>query len=149
MTSAHRNLKLWFVEQTLLVIKPDAVARGVIGEIITTIERAGLKIAGLVMRRLSRAEAEEFYAIHRGKDFFTGLVEFIISGPVVALLVEGENARQRVRELAGATDPAKAKPGTIRQRFGTSVRTNAVHAANPAEDVEREIRFFFGNLSQP
>uniref|UniRef100_A0A7C1SH69 Nucleoside diphosphate kinase n=2 Tax=candidate division WOR-3 bacterium TaxID=2052148 RepID=A0A7C1SH69_UNCW3 len=137
------------MEQTLLVIKPDAVARGVIGEIITTIERAGLKIAGLVMRRLSRTEAEEFYAIHRGKEFFAGLVEFIISGPVVALLVEGENARQRVRELAGATDPARAADGTLRQRFGSSVRQNAVHAANPAEDVEREIRFFFGNLSQP
>lgn len=137
------------MEQTLLVIKPDAVARGVIGEIITMIERSGLRITGMVMRRLSRTEAEEFYSIHHGKDFFAGLVDFIISGPVVALLVAGENARQRVRELAGATDPAKAEPGTIRQRFGTSVRQNAVHAANPAEDVEREIRFFFGNSSQP
>ncbi len=105
------------------------------------VEKADLKITGLVMRRLSRAEAEGFYAVHQGKDFFSGLVEFICSGPVVAVKVEGE-------ALAGDTDPSKAEPGTIRQRFGSSVRMNAVHAANPAEDVARELAFFFGT-NQP
>lgn len=144
LTSAARDLKFYIVEETLLVIKPDAVSQGVVGEIITMVERSGLKITGMVMRRLSRKEAEGFYSIHKGKDFFPGLVEFIISGPVVALRIEGENCRQRVRELAGATDPAQAGPGTIRQRFGISVRANAVHASNPVEDVNREINFFFG-----
>jgi nucleoside-diphosphate kinase len=136
------------VQSSLLVIKPDAVQGGHIGEIIAMVEKADLKITGLVMRRLSRAEAEGFYAVHQGKDFFSGLVEFICSGPVVAVKVEGEDAVRRLRALAGDTDPSKAEPGTIRQRFGSSVRMNAVHAANPAEDVARELAFFFGT-NQP
>jgi nucleoside-diphosphate kinase len=95
------------------------------------------------MRRLSREQAEEFYAIHRGKEFFPGLVEFMISGPLVAVRLEGKNACRRVREFVGATDPTKAAPGSIRADFGTSVRTNAVHASNPEEDVRRELDFFF------
>lgn len=126
-----------------MVIKPDAVKGKCIGEILTMVEREGLEITGMVMRSLSRKEAEGFYAIHRGKDFFAGLVEFISSGPVVAVRVEGENARTRLRRLAGATDPKKADEGTIRRRFGSSVRMNAVHCANPEEDVDQELRVFF------
>ncbi len=133
------------MERSLLLIKPDAVARGCVGEILTMVERSGLKITGLVMRQLSREEAESFYVVHRGKDFFTGLVEFICSGPVIAVRVEGENACLRVRQLAGDTDPARAKPETIRARFGSSIRMNAVHASNPDEDVGRELTFFFKN----
>ncbi len=135
-------------EKTLLVIKPDAVKKGLIGAIISRLEQAGFTITGMVMKQLSRAEAEGFYAIHRGKDFFAGLVEFITSGPVVALLIEGEGCQPRLREFVGATDPAKAKPGTIRAEFGTSVRMNAVHASNPEEDVNREINFFFPDQNQ-
>ncbi|MEO0050513.1 MAG: nucleoside-diphosphate kinase [candidate division WOR-3 bacterium] len=131
------------VEKTLLVIKPDAVERKHIGEILAMVERSGLKITGMVMRTLSRKEAERFYCIHQGKDFFAGLVEFISSGPVVAVRVEGRNARSRLRKLTGATDPKKADKGTIRRLFGSSVRKNAVHCANPEEDVDRELRFFF------
>ncbi|MEO0079258.1 MAG: nucleoside-diphosphate kinase [candidate division WOR-3 bacterium] len=131
------------MEQTLLVIKPDAVRRHCIGEILSRLEKAGFVITGLVMRQLPRTEAEEFYAVHKGKDFFAGLVDFITSGPVVAVRLEAPDARRRVRQFIGATDPAQAAPGTIRAEFGTSVRMNAVHAANPGEDVERELRFFF------
>ena len=95
------------------------------------------------MRRLSRDEAERFYAIHRGKEFFPGLVEFITSGPLVAVRLEGENVCRRVRDFVGVTDPDEAAPGTIRADFGTSMRSNAVHASNPEEDVRREIEFFF------
>jgi nucleoside-diphosphate kinase len=95
------------------------------------------------MRQLSRAQAEEFYAIHRGKAFFAGLVDFMTSGPLVAVRLEGNDACRRVREFIGVTDPGKAAPGSIRADFGTSVRTNAVHASNPEEDVRRELEFFF------
>ncbi|MGQ9679138.1 MAG: nucleoside-diphosphate kinase, partial [bacterium] len=130
-------------EKTLLLVKPDAIKSRHIGEIVSRIENADFLITGMVMRRLRTAEAEEFYAIHRGKEFFPGLVQFITSGPVVAVLIEGENCRQRLREFVGATDPGKAKPGTIRADFGTSVQMNAVHASNPEEDVDREIKFFY------
>ena len=95
------------------------------------------------MRRLSREQAEEFYAIHQGKEFFPGLVEFITSGPLVAVRLEGKNACRRVRDFVGVTNPAKAAAGTIRADFGASVRSNAVHASNPEEDVRRELEFFF------
>jgi nucleoside-diphosphate kinase len=131
------------LERTLLVVKPDAVAAGRTGEILRRVEAAGFVLTGLSMRRLSRPEAERFYAIHQGKDFFAGLVEFIVSGPVVAALLEGDDARGRLRRFIGATDPARAEPGTVRADFGSSVRRNAVHASNPVEDVEGELRFFF------
>jgi len=95
------------------------------------------------MRHLNRAQAEEFYAVHRGKEFLPGLVEFMTSGPLVAVRLEGKNVCRRVREFVGVTDPSKAVPGTIRADFGTSVRSNAVHASNPEEDVRRELEFFF------
>jgi nucleoside-diphosphate kinase len=131
------------LDQTLVLIKPDAVGRHKIGEILSRLEAAGFAVTGLVMRRLSRVEAEGFYAIHRGKEFFPGLVEFITSGPLVAIRLEGGNVCRRVRDFIGVTDPSKAAPGTIRADFGTSVRTNAVHASNPDEDVCREVEFFF------
>ena len=110
---------------------------------LARIEAAGFAVTGLVMRRLTAAEAEGFYGIHRGKEFFAGLVEFITSGPLVAVRLEGEDVCRRVREFIGATDPGRAAPGTIRADFGTSVRTNAVHASNPVEDVRGELEFFF------
>ncbi len=129
--------------QTLLLIKPDAVGRHRIGEILGRLEAAGFVVTGLVMRSLSREQAEAFYAIHRGKEFFPGLVEFITSGPLVAVRLEGENVCRRVREFVGVTDPSRAAPGTLRADFGTSVRANAVHASNPEEDVHRELELFF------
>ncbi|MEO0078733.1 MAG: nucleoside-diphosphate kinase [candidate division WOR-3 bacterium] len=131
------------MEQTLLILKPDAVERRCIGEVLRMVESAGFRITGLTMRRLTTAEAEGFYAVHRGKEFFRGLVDFMTSGPVVACRLEAENARRRLREFIGSTDPAQAAAGTIRAEFGTSVRQNAVHAANPDEDVDRELGFFF------
>jgi nucleoside-diphosphate kinase len=131
------------LNRTLVLIKPDAVGRHLIGEILGRLEAAGFLVTGLAMRRLSRAEAEGFYAIHRGKEFFPGLVEFITSGPLVAVRLEGENVCRRVREFVGVTDPSKAAPGTIRADFGASIRANAVHASNPEEDVRRELGSFF------
>jgi nucleoside-diphosphate kinase len=131
------------LNQTLLLIKPDAVRQHRIGEILGRLEAAGFAVTGLVMRRLNRPQAEGFYAIHLGKEFFSGLVEFMTSGPLVAVRLEGEDVCRRVREFVGVTDPSKAAPGTIRADFGTSVRTNAVHASNPEEDVRRELEFFF------
>ena len=129
--------------QTLLLIKPDVVTQHRIGEILGRLEAAGFVITGLAMRRLNRIQAVGFYAIHRGKEFFPGLVEFITSGPLVAMRLEGENVCRRVREFVGVTDPSKAASGTIRADFGTSVRSNAVHASNPEEDVRRELELFF------
>ncbi len=125
------------------MIKPDAVGQHRVGEILSRLEAAGFVITGLAMRRLSPEQAEDFYAIHRGKEFFPGLVEFITSGPLVAVRLDGENVCRRVRDFIGVTDPAKAAPGTIRADFGVSVRSNAVHASNPEEDVRRELEFFF------
>ena len=131
------------LKQTLLLIKPDAVGQHRIGEILGRLEAAGFVVTGLAMRRLSRAEAEGFYAIHRGKEFYPGLVEFMTSGSLVAVRLEGEDICRRVREFVGVTDPSKAASGTIRADFGTSVRSNAVHPSNPEEDVRRELDFFF------
>lgn len=131
------------MEQTLLILKPDAVEKRCIGEVLRKVESAGFRITGLTMRTLTRTEAEGFYALHRDRDFFAGLVDFMTSGPIVACRLEADDARRRLRKLVGSTDPAEAVPGTIRADFGTSVRHNAVHAANPDEDVDRELGFFF------
>ncbi|MFO7637677.1 MAG: nucleoside-diphosphate kinase [bacterium] len=130
-------------EATLLLIKPDAVRGRHVGAILARLEAAGFAITGLALRRLNPAQAGEFYAIHRDKEFFPGLVEFITSGPLVAVRLEAEHARRRVRELVGVTDPARAAPGSIRAEFGSSMRMNAVHASNPEEDVEHELACFF------
>ena len=132
-------------QQTLLVIKPDAVRRRLVGEIIRRVEADDFQICDVRFARLDRGRAEEFYAIHRGKEFFAGLVEFMTSGPVLALRLERDDAVRRLRELAGATDPKQAKPGTIRADFGTSTRENVIHASHPDENPEREIQFYFQN----
>ena len=127
------------------MIKPDAVKRKLIGEIIKCLEKE-FDILDIKFTLLNRKQAEDFYAIHKGKEFFNGLVDFITDGPVVALLLQGDNIQERVRKVIGATDPKKAEPGTIRARFGTSVQQNVVHASNPLEEPEREIAFFFPDI---
>jgi nucleoside-diphosphate kinase len=108
-----------------LLLKPDALQKKVVGEIISVVEKAGFNILNIRMKRWTREEAEKFYAVHRGKEFFKGLVEFMISGPVIGLLLEKENAVEDLRKLVGATDPSKADPGTIRHKYGTNVRIPA------------------------
>lgn len=126
------------------MLKPDGVAKGLTDEIVARIERAGLKIVSMLRIRLDRGLAEELYSVHRGKDFFERLVEHVLSGEVVVMLVEGEQAIARMRELSGATDPNKAAKGTIRSDFGSSITENIIHAADSAESAERETRIFFG-----
>jgi len=131
------------VERTLSIIKPDAVAKNVIGEIYTRFERAGLKIVAARMKQLSRADAEEFYAVHRGRPFFNDLVEFMTSGPVMIQVLEGKNAVTLNRELMGATNPQDAAPGTIRADFARSIDANAVHGSDAPETAAVEIACFF------
>src|SRR6266576_1962096 len=131
------------VEQTLSIIKPDAVAKNVIGLIYSRFEQSGLKIVAAKLSRLSRADAEGFYAVHRERPFFRDLVDFMISGPVMVQVLEGDNAIMKNRELMGATDPKKAAPGTIRADFAQSIDANAVHGSDGPETAETEIEFFF------
>ena len=131
------------VERTLSIIKPDAVAKNVIGRIYTRFENAGLKIAAAQMRHLSRAEAEGFYAVHRARPFVKDLVEFMIAGPVMIQVLEGEGAVQKNRDLMGATDPKMAEAGTIRADFADSIDANAVHGSDSAENAATEIAYFF------
>jgi nucleoside-diphosphate kinase len=131
------------LERTLSIIKPDAVAKNVIGEIYRRFEQGGLKIVGAKMARLSREDAEGFYAVHRERPFFKPLVEFMISGPVMIQVLEGEGAVAKNRELMGATDPKKAEPGTIRADFAQSIDANAVHGSDAPETAAVEIAYFF------
>jgi len=131
------------VERTLSIIKPDAVAKNVIGEIYTRFERAGLKIVAAKMTWLARPDAEGFYAVHRERPFFKDLVEFMTSGPVMIQVLEGDNAIVKNRDLMGATDPKKAAPDTIRADFAQSIDANAVHGSDGPETAETEIKFFF------
>ncbi|MCS7249821.1 MAG: nucleoside-diphosphate kinase [candidate division WOR-3 bacterium] len=131
------------MERTLLIIKPDGVKRKLIGKIISRIEEKGFDILAIKSLKLTIKEAKEFYKIHKGKDFYPSLCRFMASGPIVVILLAGKDSQRRLRELVGDTDPKKAKKGTIRGDFGTSIQKNVVHAANPKEDVEREIKFFF------
>jgi nucleoside-diphosphate kinase len=131
------------VERTLSIIKPDAVAKNVIGQIYSRFEGAGLKIVAAQMRHLNRAEAEGFYAVHKARPFFKDLVDFMISGPVVIQVLEGENAVAKHRDLMGATDPKKADKGTIRADFADSIDANAVHGSDSAENAAIEIAYFF------
>ena len=131
------------IERTLSIIKPDAVAKNVIGQIYARFEAAGLKIIAAKMAHLSRGEAEQFYAVHKERPFFKDLVEFMISGPVMIQVLEGENAILKNRELMGATDPKKAAPGTIRADFAESVEANSVHGSDSLENANNEIAFFF------
>lgn len=131
------------VERTLSIIKPDAVAKNVIGEIYTRFERAGLKIVAAKMTWLARPDAEGFYAVHRERPFFRDLVDFMTSGPVMIQVLEGENAIARNRDLMGATDPKQAAAGTIRAEFARSIDANAVHGSDGLDTAETEIEFFF------
>jgi nucleoside-diphosphate kinase len=131
------------LERTLSIIKPDAVAKNVIGEIYTRFEKAGLRIVAAKMKRLSRAEAEGFYAVHRERPFFQALVEFMISGPVMIQVLEGEGAIAKNREVMGATNPKEAAPGTIRADFAESIDANAVHGSDAPETARQEIAYFF------
>lgn len=132
------------MEKTVLIIKPDGVKRKLIGEIIKRIEVDGFNILNLRWIHMTRDEAGEFYAVHQGKPFYNDLVDYITSGPVIALLLERNNALRRLREIVGATDPKKAAAGTIRADFGSSVQNNTVHASDPSEDPEREMKLIFG-----
>jgi len=131
------------IERTLSIIKPDAVAKNVIGQIYSRFESAGLKVVAARMTHLSRAEAEGFYAVHKERPFFNDLVNFMISGPVVISALEGENAILIHRNLMGATDPKKAEKGTIRADFADSIDANAVHGSDAAETAAVEIAYFF------
>ena len=131
------------VEQTLSIIKPDAVSKNHIGEIVARFEKAGLKIVAQRMMQLSAAQAEGFYAEHKGRPFFEGLVKFMTSGPVVVQVLSGESAIALNRELMGATDPAKAASGTIRADFASAIDANAVHGSDSSVSAAREIAYFF------
>ena len=131
------------MEQTLSIIKPDAVKKNVIGKILDRFESNGLRIAATKKLRLSRADAEAFYAVHKDRPFFAELVEFMVSGPVVVSVLEGENAVAKNRELMGATNPQEAAPGTIRADFAESIDANAVHGSDSLENAEKVIAFFF------
>ena len=131
------------VERTLSIIKPDAVAKNAIGEIYSRFEKGGLRIVAARMLHLSREQAEGFYAVHKERPFFKDLVEFMISGPVMVQVLEGEDAIARNREIMGATNPKEAAPGTIRADFATSIDENAVHGSDGPDTARNEIEFFF------
>jgi len=133
------------MEQTLSMIKPDGVSKNIIGEIIKRFESAGLRIAATQMVHLSEAQAGEFYAVHKERPFFGELVDYITSGPIVASVLEGENAIEKNRDLMGATDPQKAAPGTIRADFAKTIDANVVHGSDAPETAAKEIAFFFGD----
>ncbi|MFK7856042.1 MAG: nucleoside-diphosphate kinase [Granulosicoccus sp.] len=133
------------VERTLSIIKPDAVAKNVIGEIYSTFEKAGLNIVAARMMHLSKEQAGEFYAVHAERPFYNDLVSFMTSGPVIVQVLEGENAVLAHRDVMGATNPAEAAEGTIRKRFASSIDENAVHGSDATETAAVEIAFFFGD----
>ena len=134
------------IERTLSIIKPDAVAKNVIGQIYARFEAAGLRVVAARMAHLSRQEAEHFYAVHKERPFFKDLVDFMISGPVMIQALEGENAVLKNRDLMGATDPKKADAGTIRADFADSIDANAVHGSDAVDTAKNEIAFFFPTM---
>lgn len=133
------------MEQTLSILKPDAVKKGVIGKIVDRFESNGLRVVAMKKLQLSQAEAGNFYIVHKDRPFYGELIEFMTSGPVVAMVLEGENAVAKNRELMGATDPKKAEKGTIRADFADSIDANAVHGSDSLENAKVEIAFFFAN----
>ena len=135
------------IERTLSIIKPDGVRKNVIGQILARFEKAGLKVVGAKLKQLSQAEAEGFYAVHRERGFFSDLVKFMISGPVMIQVLEGEGAVLKNRELMGATDPKKAEAGTIRADFADSIDANAVHGSDAADTARHEVGFFFPGMN--
>jgi nucleoside-diphosphate kinase len=132
------------LESTLAIIKPDAMSRGLEGEILSRIHKAGFQIVAIKSVRLTKSEAEGFYAVHRGKGFFEELTSFMSSGKVLVMVLQADNAIARWRETMGATDPAKAAPGTIRREFGTSIQNNCTHGSDAPETAAFEIGYFFG-----
>jgi nucleoside-diphosphate kinase len=134
------------VERTLSIIKPDATRRSVTGAIVDRFEKAGLRVIASRRIKLSKDQAEAFYAVHKARPFFASLVSFMTSGPVVVQVLEGENAIAKNRDVMGATDPAKAAPGTIRKDFAESIEANSVHGSDAPETAAQEIRFFFSEL---
>lgn len=136
------------VERTLSIIKPDACRAGHMGEIISRFEREGLRIVSMRMLRLSRAQAEGFYAVHRERPFFKDLVEFMTSGPVVVMVLEGEGAIERNRRIMGATDPDQAADGTLRKLYASNIQNNAVHGSDGPETARTEVAYFFSTLDQ-
>ncbi len=134
------------IERTRSIIKPDAVRKNVIGKILGRFEAAGLRVVAARMMQLSRSEAEAFYAVHRERPFFRDLVEFMMSGPIMVQVLEGEGAILKNRELMGATDPKKAAPGTIRADFAESIDANAVHGSDGADTARTEVAFFFPTM---
>jgi nucleoside-diphosphate kinase len=133
---------------TFSIIKPNAVRTGKTGPILAMINEAGFEISAMRMVRLTLAQAESFYSVHKGKPFFDGLIEFMTSGPVVVMILRHENAVDQFRKLIGATDPAKAEPGTIRRIFAVSVQMNAVHGSDSTENAVREANFFFSGVER-
>ena len=133
-------------ERTFSIIKPDAVKGGQAGEILARLEKAGFQIVALRLRRLTRAEAEGFYHVHRERPFFSSLAAFMSSGPCLTMVLEGDNAIARLREVMGATDPAKAAPGTIRRDFASSIEANCIHGSDAPDTARFEIGFFFAGL---
>jgi len=138
---------LMAIERTLSIIKPDAVSKNVIGQIVSRFEAAGLKVIAARMMQLSRSDAERFYAVHAARPFFKDLVDFMVSGPVFVQVLEGESAIQKNRDLMGATDPKKAEKGTIRADFADSIDANAVHGSDAVETAKVEVAFFFPELN--
>ena len=134
------------MERTFAIIKPDAVGRGLAGDIIKRIEASGLKIRGMRLMHLTRAQAERFYEVHKARPFYGDLCKYMTSGPVVVMCLEGDQAITRWRELMGATDPAKAGAGTIRKDFGENIERNAVHGSDAPETAAQEVPFFFSSL---
>jgi len=134
------------IEQTLAIIKPDGVSRNLVGEVIRRIESSGLEIKALKMVRLSKRQAEGFYVVHREKPFFASLTSFMSEGPVVLMILKGEGAIRRWRDLMGATDPAKAEAGTIRKDFGQSIERNTTHGSDAPETAAFETAYFFSQL---
>lgn len=133
-------------QRTLSIVKPDGVRKGLVGEVIRRFEKEGIRIAGMRMRRLTKEQAEGFYAVHRNRPFFSSLTEFMSSGPIVVMVLEGEDVISRNRTLMGATDPTKAGEGTIRADFADNVERNIVHGSDGPETAATEIRYFFSDL---
>ncbi len=131
------------IQETLAIIKPDGVARNLVGEVLRRIESNGLRIRALKMLHMSKKQAEGFYAVHRGRPFFESLTDFMSEGPVVLMILSGEDAIRKWRDLMGATDPAKAAPGTIRKEFGLSIQRNTTHGSDAPETAAFEIAYFF------
>ena len=134
------------IERTLSIIKPDGVEKGIIGQVIARFEKAGLKPVAIRMAQLSKAEAEGFYAVHKARPFFNDLVKFMTSGPVVLMVLEGENAVAKNRDVMGATDPKKAAEGTLRKDFATDIEKNTVHGSDSPENAKVEVSYFFPEI---